>query len=259
MNSVQTKDAPKLQVVMSPYDVILPILEINVTADASINILNEADVPHTTLRSNKIEMVKEKYLFGRFQSIEILVNKQLMINDDGIQDILPEYRNCRFGYETLNGSLYKAYSYTACVNDCFREAQYKSCNCSEATFDFNTCDFKGYMCLDDLKLFRPSPAVLIPWNNEGFKCECVPSCEDHEITQVAKATEVKEKLTSNQIKISLATFPTEKYRRQLLRDQLYMVVTFGGIFGLFMGASIISLIELVYFMVTRFVWYLVKK
>lgn len=198
----------------------------------------------------------EKSVMGQFKSIEILVNKQLMINDDGIEDILPEYRKCRFGYETSNGSLYRRYSYSACITDCIREMEYKLCNCTDLNFALTACDFKGYMCLEKKNLFKPSPAVLIPWNNNGFDCDCLPSCEDHEITNVGVFHQLKQELKSHQITISLATFPTAKYRRQLLRDQLYMVVTFGGIFGLFMGASIVSLIEFLYFLTTRFVWYI---
>lgn len=53
------------------------------------------------------------------------------------------------------------------------------------------------------------------------------------------------------VAISLVDRPTERYRRQALRTRLDVVVSIGGILGLFLGASILSLIELVYYFTFR--------
>lgn len=46
-------------------------------------------------------------------------------------------------------------------------------------------------------------------------------------------------------------FATERYRRQALRTRLDVVVTIGGILGLFLGASILSGIEFIYYFTLR--------
>ena len=46
-------------------------------------------------------------------------------------------------------------------------------------------------------------------------------------------------------------FATERYRRQALRTRLDVVVTIGGILGLFLGASILSGIEIIYYFTLR--------
>lgn len=45
--------------------------------------------------------------------------------------------------------------------------------------------------------------------------------------------------------------PTQRYYRQAVREELDIVVSVGGILGLFMGASILSLFEFIYFVTIR--------
>jgi len=45
--------------------------------------------------------------------------------------------------------------------------------------------------------------------------------------------------------------PTDQYRRQSLRTPLDVVVSMGGMLGLFLGASILSAIEFVYYFTVR--------
>lgn len=45
--------------------------------------------------------------------------------------------------------------------------------------------------------------------------------------------------------------PTHRYRRQRNKDEVDIVVAVGGIVGLFLGASILSVVEFVYFFSIR--------
>lgn len=49
----------------------------------------------------------------------------------------------------------------------------------------------------------------------------------------------------------MSMWPTNQYRRQALRTNLDVVVSIGGILGLFLGASILSAIEFVYYFTVR--------
>lgn len=53
------------------------------------------------------------------------------------------------------------------------------------------------------------------------------------------------------ISVTMPEFATERYRRQALRTRLDVVVTIGGILGLFLGASILSGIEFIYYFTLR--------
>lgn len=49
----------------------------------------------------------------------------------------------------------------------------------------------------------------------------------------------------------MSMWPTNQYRRQALRTSLDVIVSIGGILGLFLGASLLSAIELIYYFIIR--------
>ncbi|PSN47417.1 hypothetical protein C0J52_19201 [Blattella germanica] len=49
----------------------------------------------------------------------------------------------------------------------------------------------------------------------------------------------------------MISLPTERYRRNVVRSQLDLVVSTGGAIGLFFGASIISMVEFIMFICIR--------
>lgn len=49
----------------------------------------------------------------------------------------------------------------------------------------------------------------------------------------------------------MSMWPTNQYRRQALRTSLDVIVSIGGILGLFLGASLLSAIEFVYYFTIR--------
>lgn len=59
--------------------------------------------------------------------------------------------------------------------------------------------------------------------------------------------------TTRTIDVRLDSLPMQRYRRQVVREKIDIVVAIGGILGLFMGASILSLVEFVYFFLIRIV------
>lgn len=53
------------------------------------------------------------------------------------------------------------------------------------------------------------------------------------------------------ITMSMSMWPTNQYRRQALRTNLDVIVSIGGILGLFLGASLLSAIEFIYYFTIR--------
>lgn len=48
------------------------------------------------------------------------------------------------------------------------------------------------------------------------------------------------------VKISLMNLPTERYIRKVVRTKLDLIISIGGIAGLYYGASIITFIDIIY-------------
>lgn len=53
------------------------------------------------------------------------------------------------------------------------------------------------------------------------------------------------------VTIGLASLPTERYKRNVIRGKLDLVVSMGGTAGLFVGASLLSFVEIFYYFIVR--------
>jgi hypothetical protein len=51
--------------------------------------------------------------------------------------------------------------------------------------------------------------------------------------------------------MALTSLPTERYKRNVIRGKLDLVVSIGGSTGLFLGASLLSFVEIIYFFTVR--------
>ncbi|PSN43586.1 hypothetical protein C0J52_16722 [Blattella germanica] len=59
---------------------------------------------------------------------------------------------------------------------------------------------------------------------------------------------------TNGLEIKLDHLSTVRYKRKVVRDKLDMVVNLGGTAGLFVGASILSLVEMLFYLLIRPIW-----
>lgn len=53
------------------------------------------------------------------------------------------------------------------------------------------------------------------------------------------------------VTIGLASLPMERYKRNVIRGTLDLVVSIGGTAGLFVGASLLSFVEIFYYFIVR--------
>ncbi|XP_052753361.1 pickpocket protein 19-like [Galleria mellonella] len=133
------------------------------------------------------------------------------------------------------------------------DAQMRICNCTNFfmpnTPEHLKCNVSGIICLNDhvnvLSVLRAK------WSSRnGLYCNCLPSCTEAEISIIKdfKATTTQGFAT---VQIALAMLPSERYRRNVVRGVLDLVVSTGGTGGLFLGASILSFVELIYILLLR--------
>ncbi|KAL1137991.1 hypothetical protein AAG570_009686 [Ranatra chinensis] len=173
-------------------------------------------------------------------------------NEPEIRQLSVAQRKCRFADEN-NLEVSDEYSYSACVTDCRRKEQLRVCNCTShlmpKTEPRERCNMSGINCLNnhysDLSVQKTS------WSRkEGLICDCLPGCHEAEYNVVTvSGYEIAE--NQSNIEIMLDRLPTERFKRTVVRGRLDLVVSMGGTAGLFVGASLLSLVEIFYFLLFR--------
>ncbi|XP_059048510.1 sodium channel protein Nach-like [Achroia grisella] len=250
INSIQTEKT-------NPYPMICNYTEkrgsikFDILLSSMMYTLGEDEIPSvTSLRATTLRIQ-----LGRKYRRLVAVNN--IENDPLVADTTTKQRACQF-YSENQDSLYPHYSYSACLTQCRKQAQIRLCGCHDhffvATSDTHYCNISGMACLhtngDSLTNLKPS------WSTRpGQVCNCLPSCDETEVT-VIKDGFVPERLfmkKKSEVEISLARLPAERFKRNVVRSRLDLVVSVGGTTGLFVGASLISFIELIFYFAVRFI------
>ncbi|EDV53552.2 sodium channel protein Nach [Drosophila erecta] len=221
--------------------------------DVQISVINAEDIPHTAFFPPGIPLITK----GLSKYMQF--NQIVMKNDPDVKDVDPKIRSCLFPEEIPPNSLYKAYSFSVCITECIRGLQMKACNCTSFLYNptadprYPDCDLKGFLCLEATRMMKPDSRVLVN-NNKGnnASCGCLPSCNDGDITTIYEPLLfVRNQNDFYNGTLDMPFLPTDQYRRQSLRTPLDVVVSMGGMLGLFLGASILSAIEFVYYFTVR--------
>lgn len=217
---------------------------------------------------------------------KIYITAQSIANDPLVRTVDKSVRRCVFPDEGTDHR-YAKYSYSVCVTECLKTAQIKTCNCCHhnillgstgssvvvgsgsstavshiPSFPENdkspVCGYDGLNCLDQRDLMFPQTTIMQPWRTNGLVCDCFPSCTEHEIRIIGRETDMEAR-TGRSVLIKIMSLPSQRYRRQIVREDIDVVVSIGGILGLFTGASILSLVEFIYFFTVRFGSYVVTE
>uniref|UniRef100_U5ETC3 Putative pickpocket 13 n=1 Tax=Corethrella appendiculata TaxID=1370023 RepID=U5ETC3_9DIPT len=251
INSKQSKDSVKYDMISNkftgPGKLKLVILQ-----ESVIYLIGKEEIPHLlTSKSNQLQIdlyISYKRMFS-IHNIE---------NDPETRETNVEQRNCRFDNENDGLEVYKYYSYSACSLQCRKNAQLKFCNCTNHLMPNTSaqyqCNITGFICLND---HYEQLSVIIPkWaaaTRKGIVCDCLPSCTEVDINIVHDSRENLydgEKVYS-EIEIELSSLPSERYKRNVIRGRLDLVVSIGGTTGLFVGASLLSFVEIFYYFTIR--------
>ncbi|XP_073956887.1 sodium channel protein Nach-like isoform X1 [Choristoneura fumiferana] len=250
INSIQTKK-PKLLPMISNMRSKSSILKFEVLLPSTMYTLNKEEVPSITSLQSSAMHLQLGHKYRRQVAVRDIDNDLLIV------ETTPEQRACRFHSENKDG-LYPHYSYSACTVLCRKRAQLEVCNCNDhfmlGTPESDRCNVSGLACIhahaSHLTTLKP------PWaNRPGLSCDCLPSCEETEIT-IIKDVDVslrsKKEKTKAYVEMVLAFLPTERFKRIVVRSRLDLVVSIGGTTGLFVGASLLSFVELIIYFTVRF-------
>ncbi|KAJ2949042.1 hypothetical protein O0L34_g5984 [Tuta absoluta] len=221
-------------------------IKFNVLVTANVYVLNEEEVPTLTTIGSDVLTVGPEVLHRRYISIRNVEN------DYGARLIRPEKRKCRYSDENFL-EVYRHYSYTACTVQCRKDAQLKLCNCTNYFMpnvqEHQKCDVYGIICLNDH--VQELSVLKAHWSSRpGLYCDCLPSCTEAEIS-IMKDFKVATADNFASVHIELSMLPSEKYRRNVVRGVMDLVVSTGGTCGLFLGVSILSFVEVLYILLVR--------
>ncbi|XP_052741500.1 sodium channel protein Nach [Bicyclus anynana] len=251
INSIQSreKNPPKYEMTSNRTS-RLGMIKFHVTIPVKVYTLNEEEMEEKSKNKKnsckRIKAILSGYVFRR------LITVRNIENDADARFISPEKRKCRYIDEN-NLQVYPYYSYTACTVQCRKDAQMRLCNCSNFfmpnTPEEEKCNTSGVICMnyhaDDITVLKAS------WSNQkGLYCDCLPSCTEAEIS-VVKDIKEPNVFKYSTVQIELSSLPSEMYRRNVVRGVLDLVVSTGGTGGLFLGASILSFVELLYILLIR--------
>lgn len=200
-----------------------------------------------------------------------------MITSQGLTGHLPERRQCFFSDER-ELRFFKVYTKSTCELECLTNYTYRSCGCVKFSMprddSMKVCNQSQIQCyvaaekalmLTDLKqCLRKAPGV----NKHGqTDCNCLSSCtsinyeaelsqSEFDYVNFFKSFGANESIYAyGEIYSRLTIFFKDSYFVTSKRSELYGSADFladtGGLLGLFMGVSILSLIEIFYYFTLR--------
>ncbi|XP_050352590.1 uncharacterized protein LOC126774953 [Nymphalis io] len=221
------------------------VLTFGILSDAQVTIHSSEELSTNVLdKKFKIDVKTntENRIDIDFSIIEVDNENILQYEDIAI-------RKCRYNYEIPKESLhtYKVYSYGACRLAKSTAKAFEHCGCVHPVRDLSYkniyCNYTGLNCLVTYE------ALKTKLGNEGVAnaTECLPSCNENELSIVHVSKRwVEDQKRGTLVNIRMASLPTMRYQKNLLRTDLDLVVTVGGIVGLFFSASILSFVEIFY-------------
>ncbi|KAL1396785.1 hypothetical protein pipiens_010268 [Culex pipiens pipiens] len=207
-------------------------------------------------------------------AVNMAIKPQMITTNARLRAYTPELRHCFFNHERYL-QFFRVYSQDNCELECLTNYTLRHCGCVKfsmpRTNQTRICDPAEIDCMFeaesilmemDLTQHRENSAE----GNFRANCNCLPGCTsiqyDAEITQtdfewmnwVRSMKGKAEKIESMQLSY-LGIYYKEPQFMTSKRSELYGMTDFlancGGIMGLCMGISLLSLVELVYFCSVR--------
>ncbi|XP_076685836.1 sodium channel protein Nach [Andrena cerasifolii] len=160
----------------------------------------------------------------------------------------------------------RVYSYQTCISECIQQTTYGPCECLPFFYpnehpDVRTCYLTDVDCI--LAHRRNLSQVQVSHIND---CNCLPQCNDKSYEVTAESIRIDDIEYNSEITRGLNTKNTSflyvyfrdgtylEYRKQTILGWDSLLASFGGIFGLCLGGSVISMVEFLYYAVTDVVF-----
>ncbi|XP_065361239.1 pickpocket protein 28 [Calliphora vicina] len=230
----------------------------------------------------EVAQVSKQYFripFG--QEVLIAIKPKIITTSDGLKHYEPSRRQCYFQHER-DLIYFQTYTQNNCELECLSNFTMYKCGCVKYSMprnaDIPVCGSRSISCMNDaedelsLREFNQG----IETSGENYRgptsCNCLPSCTsiayeaeisqadyDHKLTMMVgkQETIVNEDAVMETKKSRLSIFFKEAQFLTSKRSELYGTTDFlancGGLLGLFMGVSTLSIVEIIYFCTVRLI------
>lgn len=115
------------------------------------------------------------------------------------------------------------------------------------TANYRQCNIIDYLCLSKYNIILN--AEKSKDDEPGVECSCLPECSrisyDMELQPMYKEHSINQNFIL--LDIHFAEDFTLKYRTDVTFNEMDLIVGFGGIVSLFLGSSLMSVIEIIYY------------
>ncbi|XP_055311194.1 sodium channel protein Nach-like isoform X2 [Sitodiplosis mosellana] len=212
--------------------------------------------------------------------LTIAVLPSVIVGEPGIRSLSQKQRNCLFVDEKKLRTTNK-YSFQSCMTECTVDTILNKCDCLPFYYPesnmkayskkYRQCSLHDVKCLRDNRhvfssLKPPDNIAALNESSIGMECVCPPTCSElrYEVQSILSRRYPEDKLNtttsgdnsedlddSTTLKVHFKDLTCIKYRRDMYMTWDGLFASFGGIFGLCLGGSVISLVELFYFFTLR--------
>ncbi|XP_055840713.1 pickpocket protein 28-like [Episyrphus balteatus] len=210
----------------------------------------------------EVPQVKKNFINIPFDhDVLLTIKPQIMTTSEGLRHYTPERRQCYYQNERYLRYFTK-YTQANCELECLANQTLAKCGCVKfsmpRSLSHPICGSKKVFCADQIANNFSSwkfMAKTKPFGESACTGNCLPTCFD-----IKYKAEIEQQIPGDGItKLFRLTLLQIKFEEDvfngLLRSELYSITDFiancGGLLGLFMGVSILSLVELVYFFTVR--------
>ncbi|KAK5649197.1 hypothetical protein RI129_000226 [Pyrocoelia pectoralis] len=163
-----------------------------------------------------------------------------------------DQRQCRLRDEGILRAT-PIYSHHLCYMECRMRAYLKICNCTPYYFkrieNEPICDPDGMYCL--FQRIDEVEALGL------YSCDCLPNCDEYGI--IINTVDTSSWFLGTNIGWLVVEYPNIRYKRSIIFSASNLIVQFGGTAGLFLGASILSVVEVIFFITLRLFWAVFRR
>lgn len=215
------------------------------------------------------------------KEVLIAVKPNMITMSSGIAEYHPQRRQCFLSHER-SLRFFKVYTESNCQLECLANFTLTKCGCVKfsmpRTMEMPVCGEDKIHCYDraerqllvrEFKRIRALDAAGDVSRGVESACNCMPACTSLVYnTEISQANfDLEEMLLAEGDTTFMEEYPGSQMSRLSIyfkesqfitskRSELYGITEFlancGGIFGLFMGFSILSLVEMIYHFTLRF-------
>jgi acid-sensing ion channel, other len=219
--------------------------EFDVCTSPSFLVHSPYELPGSYDSSDRYE-ISNDIDFGFGFDLQVLITPEIISTDESLRSLDPETRGCYFeGEKKLE--FFKVYTRRNCEFECFGKTMqgYPSLNCTQyfvaRSDEMELCDYRKEVY---------SQAATYDALRRKDKCGCLDECNSIKYTTEVIALKIENKLEASfEFKFKdVDIVPLKRYQLFTFSEFLAQA---GGMMGLFAGISVLSIVEIFYFLSLR--------